>query len=56
MKLNLKSAKQKAKDKLAAWLKHVESYEFKRTVFNAQRSHKHPAFMSAARRRKLRRN
>lgn len=56
MKLKLKTAAQKAKDKLAAWLGIVNSYPFKRKVFNAQRSHRHPAMMTASRRHKLRRN
>lgn len=56
MKLKLKSVAQKVKDNIAAWMGIIESYSFKRTVFNAQRQHPHPAMMSAAKRRKLRRN
>jgi len=56
VKLKLKTVAAKAKDKLAAWMGIVNSYGFQRTVFNAQRSHRHPAMMSASRRRKLRRN
>ena len=56
MKLKLKTAVQRSKEKLAAWLGVVNSYEFKRTVWNAQRRPQHPAMMSASRRRKLKRN
>ena len=56
MKLKLKSAARKVKDQIEAWMRVVESYPFRRTVFNHQRSHRHPAMMSAARRRKLRRS
>jgi hypothetical protein len=56
VKLKLKTVAQKAKDKIAAWMGVIESYPFKRTVFNAQRQQQHPAMMSASRRRKLRRN
>ena len=54
--MKLKSVAQKAKDKIAAWMGIIESYPFRRTVFNAQRQHRHPAMMTASRRRKLRRN
>lgn len=56
MKLKLKTIARKTKDKIAAWMGIVESYPFRRTVFNAQRAHRHPAMMTASRRRKLRRN
>ena len=56
MKLKLMSAVQRAKERVAAWLKLVNSYGYKRTVFNAQRGHQHPALMSPSKRRKLRRN
>jgi hypothetical protein len=56
MKLKLKSVARKAKDQVAAWMGIIEGYPFKRTVFNAQRTHQHPAMMSPSKRRKLRRN
>ena len=56
MKLKLKSVAQRAKEKVEAWMGIIESYPFKRTVFNAQRHHQHPAMMSSSKRRKLRRN
>lgn len=56
MQLKLKSVARKAKEKIAAWMGIIESYPFRRTVFNAQRQQRHPAMLSASRRRKLRRN
>ncbi len=55
-KLKLLSAAKRAKDKLAAWLEHMESYPVRRRIFNAHRGHQHPAMMTPSRRRKLRGN
>lgn len=48
-----------APQRFLAWIKRLldmeQAYPLRRSLFNAQRGHQHPATMSAARRRKLKR-
>lgn len=55
-KLLLRSGRKRATDWLRRLIESADGYPLRRRIFNAQRAHRHPATMTAARRRKLRGN
>lgn len=54
-KLRLRGGRQRGLEWLRQFFQDPDSYPLRRRIFHAQRAHRHPATLSASRRRKLRR-